>query len=145
MYAEQLHFKHDKRVNAKKDLEDGVYHSADIYTLSARPVAGEEKRKLENRMRWVLSGGEEHWKDSQAIGQETLVKQKLEDAQLRMQGKKTAKRKNKKAHFDTRKDRRFTEARRARSKTDTTKPGLEDILIEASNNSDGEAEDTEMM
>ena len=26
-----------------------------------------------------------------------------------------------------------------------TKTGLEDILIEASNNSDGEAEDTEMM
>jgi len=33
-----------------------------------RPVAGEEKRKLENRMKWVLTGGEEHWKDSQAIG-----------------------------------------------------------------------------
>ena len=55
------------------------------------------------------------------------------------------KKKGKSSHFFKRPDKRFTEARRARSKTDTTKTGLEDILIEASNNSDGEAGDVEMM
>ena len=100
MYAEQLHFKHDERVNAKKDLEDGVYHSADIYTLSARPVTGEEKRKLENRMRWVLTGGEEHWKDSNANGREAGVQKQDENAQERMQGKRRfAKRKGKRSNF----------------------------------------------
>ena len=32
-----------------------------------------------------------------------------------------------------------------RQSVPTTKTGLEDILVEASNNSDGEAEDVEMM
>ena len=105
MYAEQLHFKHDDRVNAKKDLEDGVYHSADIYTLSARSVEGREKRVLENRMKWVLTGEDKYWKDSEAIGNEAAVEKKIEDAQLRAQGKKTAKGKNKKGHFYKRPDR----------------------------------------
>jgi len=74
VYSEQqLQFKPEDRVNAKKDLKDGVYEAADIYTLGMRPVAGEEKRKLENRMKWVLTGGEEHWKDSIAIGLETML------------------------------------------------------------------------
>ena len=47
---------------------DKVYYGADIYTLSMRPVAGEEKRKLQNRMKWVLTGEDEHLKDSEAIG-----------------------------------------------------------------------------
>ena len=70
-----------------------------------------------------------------------------EAAELRMQGKKTTKRKNKRSNFFKRPDKTKTEWRRAHSdpRTDTTKIGLEDILIEASNNSDGEAEDTEMM
>jgi elongation factor P hydroxylase len=100
VYAEQLQFKHDDKVNAKKDLEDGVYHSADIYTLSARTVAGEEKRKLENRMRWVLTGGEEHWQDSKAIGREAGVQKKIEDAELRMQSTtRIKKKKGKTSHF----------------------------------------------
>ena len=148
MYAEQLHFKHDERVNAKKDLEDGVYHSADIYTLSARPVAGEEKRVLENRMKWVLTGEDKYWKDSNAIGNEAAVEKKIEDAEMRIQGKRRiAKRKGKRSNFKQRPDRTKTETRRAHSgpKTETTKTGLEDILIEASNNSGGEAEDTKMI
>ena len=109
-------------------------------------MAGEEKRILENRMKWVLTGGEEHWKDSEAIGREAGIQKKIEDAELRMEGTtRIKKRKGKSSHFKHRPDKRFTETRRARSKTDTTKTGLEDILIEASNHSDGEAEDVEMM
>ena len=65
-----------------------------------------------------------------------------------MQGKRrVAKRKGKRSHFDTRKDKTKTEERRAHSgpRTDNTKIGLEDIPVEASNNSDGEAEDVDMM
>jgi hypothetical protein len=64
-----------------------------------------------------------------------------------MQGKKTAKRKNKRSNFYKRPDRTKNESSRAHSdpRTDTTKFGLEEILIEASNHSDGEAEDVEMM
>jgi hypothetical protein len=110
MYAEQLHFKHDDRVNAKKDLEDGVYHSADVYTLSARPVAGEEKRILENRMKWVLTGGEEFGKDSKANGREAGVQKKIEDAQLSMQGTtRIKKKKGKGSHFYKRPDKTKTE------------------------------------
>jgi hypothetical protein len=47
---------------------DKVYYGADIYSLSMRPVAGDEKRKLENRMKWVLTGDGKYWKDSEAIG-----------------------------------------------------------------------------
>ena len=66
---------------------------------------------------------------------------------MRMQGKKTGKRKNKRSLFDSRKNKTMTQTRRAHSgpKTDTAKIGLEDILIEASNNSGGEAEDVEMI
>ena len=52
----QLQFNDDDKVDAKKDLLDNVYYAADIYTLSMRPVAGDEKRVLENRMKWVLTG-----------------------------------------------------------------------------------------
>ena len=63
-----------------------------------------------------------------------------------MQGKKTAKRKNKRSNFKHRPDRNMNETRRAHSDhMSDTNTGLEDILIEASNNSDGEAEDVEMM
>ena len=70
-------------------------------------------------MQWILTGGEEHWKDSNAIGREAGVEKKLTDAQKRTLGKKTAKRQNKKCHFDSRKDRRFTEKRKALSNTKT--------------------------
>jgi hypothetical protein len=74
VYSEQqLQFKPEDRVNAKKDLKDGVYEAADIYTLGMRPVAGEERRVLENRMKWVLTGEEKFWKDSNAIGLETML------------------------------------------------------------------------
>ena len=52
---------------------DKVYNAADIYTISMRPVAGPEKRLLENRMKWVLTGEEKYWKDSNAIGREAGV------------------------------------------------------------------------
>ena len=35
---------------------DKVYYAADVYSLNKRFVAGEEKRRLENRMKWVLTG-----------------------------------------------------------------------------------------
>ena len=71
---------------------------------------------------------------------------KKEAAQLRMQGKKTAKGKNKKGNFKHRPDRTKNEKRRALSDhRSDAKTGMEDILIEASNHSDGEAEDSEMM
>ena len=47
---------------------DKVYYAADVYSLSTRHVVGEEKRRLENRMKWVLTGSEEFGKDSIAIG-----------------------------------------------------------------------------
>ena len=78
---------------------DKVYYAADVYTLSARPVAGEEKRVIENLMKWVLTGKEQYWQDSKAIGREALLKKKQEVVQLRKQGKKTAKRRNKKSNF----------------------------------------------
>ena len=58
-----------------------------------------------------------------------------------MEGKKVAKRKGKRSNFFKRPNRRA----QSDAKTDTSKPGLEDIPVEASNNSDGEAGNTEMM
>ena len=49
------------KVNAKEDLFDGVCYAADVYTLTARSVRDKEKRMLENRMKWVLTGEDEHW------------------------------------------------------------------------------------
>ena len=71
MFSEQLNFKNEDKVKAKEDLMDiDVYHSADVYTLSTRPVAKVEKRVLENRMMWVLTGEDKFWKDSKAISRE---------------------------------------------------------------------------
>jgi len=70
-------------------------------------------------MEWILTGGEEHWKDSEALGREAGAEKKVTDAQLRMQGKKTAKRRNKKGHFRHRPDRTQTEKRNALSNTKT--------------------------
>ena len=36
---DQLQFVSGDRVDAKKDLEDGVYYAADIYALTTRAVA----------------------------------------------------------------------------------------------------------
>ena len=56
-------------------------------------------------MQWILTGGEEHWKDSNAIGREAGVEKKVTDAQKRMQGtKRVAKRKGKRSHFKHRPD-----------------------------------------
>ena len=68
LYPDQLQFSPEMRVSAKKDLEDGVYFAADIYALTTRDVVGKEQRRLKNRMKWILTGGEEHLKDSEAIG-----------------------------------------------------------------------------
>ena len=39
-------------------MDKDVYHAADIYYLSKRHVEGTEKRMLENRMMWILTGEE---------------------------------------------------------------------------------------
>jgi hypothetical protein len=59
---------------------DKVYYAAEVYSLSMRHVVGEEKRLLENRMKWVLTGSEEFGKDSKAIGTEGAARKKIEDA-----------------------------------------------------------------
>ena len=125
---------------------DKVYFAADVYTLSARPVAGEEKRVLENRMNWVLTGEEKYWKDSNAIGREAGVQKQDERAQLRKQGQARIKnRKAKSSCFDTRKNKTKTEKRRALSnaKSDTM-IDLDHYPDEASNDADEEAGDVEM-
>ena len=94
---------------------DDVYNAADIYYLNMRPVDGDEKRVLENRMKWVLTGGEEHLNDSEAIGREAGVQKKKEDAQMRMLGKRTSKRKNKRSNFKHRPDKTKTEKRKTLS------------------------------
>ena len=74
MYSEQVHFQPSDKVKPKEDLMDNnVYNAADIYTLSKRHVEGTEKRKLENRMMWILTGEEQYWQDSKAIGVESMV------------------------------------------------------------------------
>jgi hypothetical protein len=51
-------------------------------------------------MEWVLTGGEEHWKDSEALGREAGAEKKVTDAQLRMQGTtRIKKRKGKSSHL----------------------------------------------
>jgi hypothetical protein len=121
---------------------DKVYYAADVYSLSMRHVVGEEKRRLENRMKWVLTGEENYWQDSEAIGRETGVMKQNEKAEKKMQGKK---RKGKRSKFYQRPDKTKTEKRRALSglKTDT-KIDMDHILFGASNNYEEEAEDSEM-
>ena len=116
---------------------DKVYFAAEVYSLSMRHVVGEEKRRLENRMKWVLTGSEEFGKDSIAIGNETAVRKQSEKAEKKMQGKNS--------RFFKRPDKRFTEKRRALSdpKTDT-KIDIDHILFGASNNYEEEAEDSDM-
>ena len=101
MYSEQVHFKPTDKVKPKEDLMDkDVYHAADIYTLSKRHVEGTEKRRLENRMMWILTGDEQYLKDSEAIGLETMVKQNQEAAQKKTLGtKRIKKRKGKRRNF----------------------------------------------
>ena len=144
-HKDQLGYTEEDKVDAKKDLYDNVYYAADIYTLRERPVEGEEKRILENRMNWVLTGEEKYWQDSKAIGREICVEKNMEAAQLRMQGKKTGKRRNKRSHFDTRKNKTMTEKRRALSNTKSdTMMDLDHNPDEASDNPDEEAGDVEM-
>jgi hypothetical protein len=61
-------------------MDKDVYHAADIYTLSKRHVEGTEKRRLENRMMWVLTGEEQYLNDSEAIGREAGVMKQNEAA-----------------------------------------------------------------
>ena len=103
MYSEQVQFEAGDKVKAKDDLMyKDVYHAADIYTLSKRHVEGTEKRRLENRMMWILTGEEQYLKDSEAIGQENVVKLQNENAKKRLQGKK---RKGKRSNFKHRPNR----------------------------------------
>ena len=114
---------------------DKVYYAADVYSLSMRHVVGEEKRRLENRMKWVLTGSEEFGNDSKALGREAGVMKQNERAQMMMLGKrKIAKRKGKRSHFDSRKKKTMTD----------TKIDLDHILFVASNNFEEEAEDSDM-
>jgi hypothetical protein len=116
-YDEQPQYKLEHRVNPTKDLMDKVYYAADVYALSMRHVVGEEKRRLENRMKWVLTGNEEFGQDSMGIGREPEIQKKITDAEKRVQGKK---RKGKSSHFKHRPDKTKTARRRAllNSKTD---------------------------
>ena len=50
-------------------------------------------------MMWVLTGEEQYLKDSEAIGLETMLQKKQQAAEMRMQGLKTAKRKNKRRNI----------------------------------------------
>ena len=141
----QLQFNDEDRVNAKEDLLNKVYYAADIYTLSMRPVAGPEKRRIENRMKWVLTGEEKHWQDSNAIGSEAMARKKKEDAQVRMMGKKTTTRKGKRSCFFKRPDKSFTEKRKTLSNTKSDmNVDLNHNLPEASDDYEDEAEDVEM-
>ena len=92
-YDGQPQYKPEHRVNPTKDLMDKVYYAADVYSLSMRHVVGEEKRRLENRMKWVLTGSEEFGKDSMAIGSEKIVQRNIQAAEKRMQGTTRIKRK----------------------------------------------------
>ena len=71
-------------------------------------------------MEWILTGGEEHWQDSKALGREAGAEKKVIDAQLRMQGTtRVKKRKGKPSHLKHRPEKRFTEKRKALSNTKT--------------------------
>ena len=125
---------------------DDVYHAADIYYLNMRSVDGDEKRVLENRMKWVLTVEEKYWKDSNAIGREAGVQKKIGDAQMRMLGKRRlTKRKGRGSRFKHRPDKKKTEKRKTLS---NSKSDMEIDLVlnlnEASSSSDEEAEDVEM-
>jgi hypothetical protein len=88
-------------------MDKDVYHAADIYTLSKRHVEGDEKRVLENRMMWILTGEEHYWQDFKAIGREAGVQKKIEDAQKRKLGTtRTKKRKGKRSNFYQRPNRK---------------------------------------
>ena len=64
-YTDYPRFKSDDKVlNANMDFMDAVCLEGVIYTLSARPMAVKEKRKLENRMKWVVIGEKEHMQHS---------------------------------------------------------------------------------
>ena len=95
-----LKYSPEDKVDAKEDLFAGVYYAADVYTLTARSVRDKEKRMLENRMKWVLTGEDEHWKDSEAIGTEAAATKKIQDAQKRLEGTtRIKKRKGKRSNF----------------------------------------------
>ena len=116
IYPDQLQFSPEDRVDARKDLWDGVYYAADIYALSTRAVTVKEQRVLKNRMEWILTGGEEHLQDSEALGREAGVQKQDEAAQMRMQGtKRVKKRKGKRSNFYKRPDRTQTEKRKTLS------------------------------
>jgi hypothetical protein len=79
---------------------DKVYYAAEVYSLSMRHVVGEEKRRLENRMKWVLTGEEKYWQDSKAMGREAGVMNQNEAAQKRIVGTtRIKKRKGKRSNF----------------------------------------------
>ena len=101
-------------------MDNDVYNAADIYYLSKRHVEGTEKRRLENRMMWILTGEEQYWKDSNAIGREAGAQKKIEDAQKKTLGtKRIKKKKGKGSNFFKRPDKRFTERRRAKALSNT--------------------------
>jgi hypothetical protein len=95
-------------------------------------------------MKWVLTGVDEHLKDSEAIGRETMIEGNLEAAKKRLMGKRTAKRKNKRSNFKHRPDKTKTANRRAFSSSKSDKIDTDHNPDEASNDADDEAEDVEM-
>lgn len=107
-------------------------------------MEGKEKRKLQNRMKWVLTGEKEFWKDSNAIGREAGVQKKIEDSKKMMEGKKRAKRKAKGSKFFKRPDKRFTEKRRALEKSKSDKIDSDHNPDESFNYADDEEEDQDV-
>ena len=88
-------------------MDNDVYHAADIYYLSKRHVEGTEKRRLENRMMWILTGEEQYWKDSKGIGNEAAVQKQNERDQMKIDGKrKIPKRKGTRSNFYKRPNRK---------------------------------------
>ena len=124
---------------------DKVYYAAEVYSLSMRHVVGEEKTRLENRMKWVLTGSEEFGKDSIAIGNETAVRKQNEKAEKRIEGTtRVKKRKGKSSRFFKRPDKRFTEKRRALSNSKSDKLDSKHNPDESSNYADDEDQDVDM-
>ena len=93
-------------------------------------------------MKWVLTGEDEHWKDSEAIGTEAAATKKIQDAQKRLEGTtRIKKRKGKSSNFYKRPDKTKTARRKALQKSKIEKDHNPD---EAPNDADDEGQDVDM-
>jgi len=119
--ADQMEFGESLKI--KEDIE-ASYYKWEIYALEKRNVKDEtERRRLHNRMMYVLSGDEKYQKDSRAIGL-AIVNQKRQ-MRKRRRGVKG---------FDRRKDHRRASAQKAEISmeyvNDKVLKGVYDALLE---------------